>query len=158
MYLPENGVTPAGLPDTTQIDDAVAEVFAVAWRRLDQVPPQPLPWLLAVARRVCANARRSQSRARRLRDRLRREPPRDPGPVAGVDPDLARALRTLSDADRELLCLLAWEQLTLGEAALVMGISAGAAKVRMHRARRRLAAALGERMGPDGVVPEEVRT
>ncbi len=49
---------------TTQeaADDAVAEVFLIAWRRVDDVPAEPLPWLLGVARRVLANQRRGERR------------------------------------------------------------------------------------------------
>src|ERR1700748_2641964 len=51
-------------------DDVVAEVFLAAWRRLDDVPPAPLPWLLGVARGVLANRRRAMARGGALRERL----------------------------------------------------------------------------------------
>ena len=67
-------------------------------------------------------------------------------PVQGDHPesvaalaDLTAALAQLSDVDQEILRLIGWEQLTLGEAATVLGCSHTAAKVRLHRARRRLA-------------------
>jgi DNA-directed RNA polymerase specialized sigma24 family protein len=50
----------------TSIDaaqDIAAETFLVAWRRIDEVPKEPLPWLLGVARRILANQRRSATRA-----------------------------------------------------------------------------------------------
>lgn len=47
-------------------DDVVAEVFAIAWRRRAAIPPDPLPWLLVVARNVLANRRRTAARADRL--------------------------------------------------------------------------------------------
>ena len=50
--------------------DAVAETFLVAWRRLDDVPPDALPWLFGVARRVLANQRRSAARSEALEERL----------------------------------------------------------------------------------------
>jgi DNA-directed RNA polymerase specialized sigma24 family protein len=56
--------------DATTADEVVAEVFLVAWRRLDHVPGEPLPWLLAVSRRVLANQRRSSRRAAALQRRL----------------------------------------------------------------------------------------
>ena len=40
-------------------DDVVAETFTVAWRRLDDVPPEALPWLIGVARKVLHNLRRA---------------------------------------------------------------------------------------------------
>jgi len=51
-------------------DDVVAEVFVVCWRRLDEVPVDPLPWLLGVARRVLSTQRRGERRRGALRDRL----------------------------------------------------------------------------------------
>ena len=50
--------------------DAVSETFLVAWRRLDDVPADPLPWLYGVARRVLANQRRSIYRGSALERRL----------------------------------------------------------------------------------------
>src|SRR5579875_534806 len=51
-------------------DDVVADVFALAWRRLDQVPGDALPWLLGIARGVLANRRRGEARQQALHDRL----------------------------------------------------------------------------------------
>ena len=50
--------------------DAVSETFLVAWRRLDDVPADALPWLFGVARRVLANQRRSADRSSALERRL----------------------------------------------------------------------------------------
>ena len=50
--------------DPERARDATAETFVVAWRRLADVPPDPLPWLLGVARRVLANERRAVGPAR----------------------------------------------------------------------------------------------
>lgn len=149
--------------DHGSVDDIVAEVFAIAWRRLDAVPDEPLPWLLGVARRVCANARRADARARRLHDRLVHEQPSRPQDEAPwgqerIDPAVLQALATLAEPDRELLRLIAWEELTPQEAAAALGISRGVLKVRLHRARRRLARALT--LAETAVVPlpgEEAR-
>ena len=48
--------------DPADADDVVAETFLVAWRRFDDMPSDPRPWLLSVARRVLANRRRSVQR------------------------------------------------------------------------------------------------
>ena len=56
--------------DAEGADDVVAEVFLVAWRRLGDVPEDPLPWLLGVARRVLANRRRRASRDAALLNRI----------------------------------------------------------------------------------------
>lgn len=130
------------LPD--DVEDVVAETFVVAWRRLDEVPAFGLPWLLGVARHVSANTRRGHRRRDALTERVGAQPADDPGwPVADPGDEVTAALHRLSDADRELLTLLAWEGLTHEEAAEALGCSRGALKVRLHRARRRFATALG---------------
>jgi RNA polymerase sigma-70 factor (ECF subfamily) len=116
-------------------DEVVSETFLVAWRRLDDVPADPRPWLLGVARRCLANLERGQHRRTALEHRLATEP-------AATDPpdlDVHRALERLSAKDRELLTLLAWDELTPEEAAVVLGCSRSTVYVRLHRARRRLA-------------------
>jgi len=124
--------------------DAVAETFLVAWRRLDRLPPEPLPWLLAAARRVLANQRRARMRLESLRARLAA------ASVAAVtqwefsDQPIADALTALSPLDQEALLLVAWDGLTSREAAAVMGVSAGAFRIRLHRARRRIQARLDD--------------
>ena len=80
-------------------EDLVAEVFLVAWRRLDDVPAEAeLPWLLGVARRAHANQRRSTGRQRALRDRLARQPE----PQADDHPNL---LQTDAAIHQALACL-----------------------------------------------------
>ena len=129
-----------------EADDVVSETFLVAWRRLDDVPERSLPWLLAVARRVLANRRRSDARQAALRVRL------GPGERATVDPDeptgddtavVRAALAALSPAEREAITLIAWEGLTSEEAAIVLDCSRATFYVRIHRARKRLAEHLG---------------
>lgn len=124
-------------------DDTVGEVFVIAWRRIDDVPGDALPWLLACARRVIANQRRGASRASRLTGRLASEAHSDVR-VGGTDVGLASALNGLSDRDREVLLLIAWEGLSSVRAAAVLGCSPNAFAVRLHRARKRLADALSE--------------
>ena len=121
-------------------DDVVAETFLVAWRRLDDVPDDAAPWLYGVARRVLANERRASARRLALTERLRSAPrpaPADAG--AGV---LAAALEHLTKREREALTLVAWEGLTAAQASRAAGCSHAAMRVRLHRARRRLARAL----------------
>jgi RNA polymerase sigma factor (sigma-70 family) len=139
--------------------DVTAETFAVAWRRLDHVPrDDALPWLYAVARRVLANEHRGARRRAALTERLRVTPPPPtppPEPAAGL---LDAALARLPDRDREALLLVAWEDLSTAQAAQVMGCSATAMRVRLHRARRRLADALSELQPgpPAGVTSTDV--
>lgn len=125
--------------DTASADDVINEVFAIAWRRLDDVPEHPIPWLLGCARRVLWHQQRSRRREQRLFERLRTLPPPPPAASDGV---LGAALAMLRASDRELLLLLAWEGLGVNEAAEVLGCSPNACAVRLHRARQRLHAAL----------------
>ncbi|HMS72852.1 MAG TPA: sigma-70 family RNA polymerase sigma factor [Baekduia sp.] len=126
--------------------DIVAETFLVAWRRLDKVPPGDAArlWLYGVARRQLANQRRGQLRRSQLADRLRQE-------LAQLDPTHAQppddrvqaliaALARLSDQDREILRLEAWEGLTPAEIATVTGMRPVTVRSRLHRARKRLRA------------------
>jgi len=123
-------------------DDVVADVFVLAWRRLDQAPGDELPWLLGIARGVLANRRRSDSRQEALRDRIAANTARgaEPEPEDRSDGDsaLMRALRSLSRLDQEVLLLVAWDGLDRAQAASVLGITPGLFSVRLHRARRRL--------------------
>jgi RNA polymerase sigma-70 factor (ECF subfamily) len=127
------------------VDDLFTEVLIVLWRRLEDVPDGgEVPWALAVARRTLSNHRRAHSRFARLLAKLALfEPGVDPGPEPrGGDPDLEQALATLRESDREVLRLFAWEELTTGEIGVVLGLSANAAGVRLHRAKERLRNAL----------------
>jgi RNA polymerase sigma-70 factor (ECF subfamily) len=134
--------------------DVVADTFLVAWRRLDEVPGDGLPWLFGVARRVLANQRRSAQRGAALERRVAAgaSRPRSGDPAESVaDADVLRvALGRLSDRDREALMLVAWEGLSGARAARAAGCSRSAFAVRLHRARGRLAAELAalERPAP----------
>ena len=121
-------------------DDVVADVFLIAWRRVDDVPAEPLPWLLGVARRVLANQRRGEYRGAALRDRIRGQQVSGVGAAVGDDgPSAAvRALWSLGASDQELLMLIAWDRLTRAQAAEALGVTVGTLAVRLHRARRRL--------------------
>lgn len=119
-------------------DDAVAETFLIAWRRLESIPRDELPWLLAVARRVLANQRRREATQNRVALRFAAEPVANDVPDSTLDPGLAVAFSQLGERDQELLRLIAWEGLAPAEAARVLGWSAVRARVRLHRARARL--------------------
>jgi RNA polymerase sigma-70 factor (ECF subfamily) len=123
--------------DRTSAEDAMAETFAVAWRRRHDLPNPALPWLLGVARRVLANQRRARRRQERLGERLSVVPPADPN--ERFDIGVYDALRSLPPRDREVLVLAAWDELHAAEAAQVLGCSTTAYRLRLHRARRRFA-------------------
>jgi RNA polymerase sigma factor (sigma-70 family) len=132
--------------------DVVAETFAVAWRRRDDMPADPeeiRPWLFGIARRCLANTARSTVRAGRLGARLAAayDEAVVPDPSALHDSRtesqlVHEALRQLSAEDRELVTLIAWEGLTPAQAAAALGVPPGTARVRLHRARTRLRAVL----------------
>ena len=118
------------------VDDIVSETFVVCLRRLDTVPAEPLPWLYAVARKILANERRKAGREVPSAVEVAYEPE----PVR--DAELAHAFAQLSERDREVLRLVAWEGLSPRDAATVLDCSAVACRVRYHRAKSRLAASL----------------
>ena len=137
--------------------DAADEVFLVAWRRLDSVPPEPeaLPWLYGVARKVLANHQRSARRRGRLRAKLLTQPRRNPSGLEaaiesaiGVD-QVRAALACLAPRDQEILTLSAWDGLSHAAIGKVLGCSENAVAVRIHRARKHLEKAL-ERAGHRG--------
>ena len=119
--------------------DVIAETFLIAWRRLDQVPggESERPWLFGVARKVLSNHNRGARRRDAMVDRLRADLADVAPPPAGP-PGLGQALSRLNADDRELLLLLAWDGLSQEQAALALGISHNALRVRLHRARNRL--------------------
>lgn len=131
-----------------EAEDAVAETFLVAWRRLDDVPEDAKPWLLGVTRRVLANQRRAAGRRDALTQRVAHE--RDGEPELPRRSPILHALQRLSEGDREVLLLFAWDGLSAQEAAATLGCSRTAVKVRLHRARRRLRAEL-QRLERGGV-------
>jgi RNA polymerase sigma factor (sigma-70 family) len=134
------------LADREAAAELAQEVFAVAWRRREEVPDRSLPWLYGVARRLLANRWRGERVAARALPVLGAEASRQPaqaGADAGVEvADVLAALATLGEADQELLRLVGWEELTVAEAGEVLGCGRAAAAVRLHRARRRLVAAM----------------
>lgn len=137
--------------DPADAADVVAETFLVAWRRLVDVPDGDAarPWLFGVARRVLANHYRGDRRRLALADRLREQLAEVAPPPEPVDRTLKRAMERLPHDDRELLRLVAWEELARDEIALVLGVPRATVRVRLHRARRRLLAELAALDGAD---------
>ncbi len=116
------------------------------------MPEEPLPWLLGVARHVLLSLRRAQGRRDALIERIAAGRPaarEEHAEVLARRELAAAALATLTDAQREVLLLIAWDGLTHQEAAAALGCSAPALRVRLHRARRRLRGALSELEGEE---------
>jgi RNA polymerase sigma-70 factor (ECF subfamily) len=129
-------------------EDVASETFLIAWRRLDDVPDEALPWLIGVARNLLHKQRDSGNRRWALADRIA-EVTR-PEDLAAWDvadcvvdrDDALAALATLGEQDLTVLALVMWQDLTPKEAAKAAGCSKATFFVRLHRARRRLAKAL----------------
>lgn len=120
------------------VEDVVAETFVVAWRRLDSVPPDALPWLLGVTRRVISTRRRADRRRASLVEKLRSQRDVAPEVTGNDDTAVIGALARLPEKDREALVLVAWEGLTPAQAAAVLGISRTSFRARLSRAKRRV--------------------
>jgi len=132
-------------------DDLLADVFVAALAARKRVVPHEsgsaLPWLYGIARNILR---------RYLRQSARANPPSGP---PGLDWDavdsrldaqsqqaqLRKAIDVLSESERDVLLLVAWEGLTPAEAGAALGISAVAARSRLHRARLRAQNVLADR-------------
>ncbi|MFM9590213.1 RNA polymerase sigma factor [Streptomyces scabiei] len=130
-------------------EDITSETFTVAWRRVRDIPRPPLPWLLGVARNLVRELRRRDAHQYALAaaeaQQIGRGARGETGDVAAdvTERDAAlQALAGLSEADRELLTLIAWHGLSARQAARVLGCATATLTVRLHRARRRLEKAL----------------
>jgi RNA polymerase sigma-70 factor (ECF subfamily) len=143
--------------------DLAAEVFLVAWRRIEDVPrgENTLLWLYGVAANVAAHQRRSMARGARLDRRLSTVPnqgPEEPEPQvvrkAEYDRVLAATAR-LRPADQEILRLAAWEELPHDQISRLLGCSVAAVDQRLHRAKKRLAKEYRKTQAPGHPQTEE---
>jgi RNA polymerase sigma factor (sigma-70 family) len=149
LYVPVCGYVMRRVREPEDAADVIAETFLVLWRRFEEAPSgdELRPWVYGVARRAMANQRRTKLRQAAVATRLSAdlaEARNHLEPVYDVEADsgLRVALDALSSSDREILRLVAWEGLSPKELAIALGTSQPAARVRLHRARRRLADAL----------------
>lgn len=147
-------------PDTA--DDVVAEALLVLWRRrLEQgrsrsqstgeAEDKEIAWAIGITRGCLANTRRSARRHIALVGRLaghERPPPAPDVSSTEIDEDLRAVLGSLREDDQELLRLWAWDDLKPAQIATIVGTSPEAVSVRLHRAKKRLAAALAVSHAP----------
>ena len=132
--------------DSSDAEDIAAEVFAIAWRRFDQIPDTEMAraWLLAAAYRVVGNHYRGRARRGRLTARLSGLPSEYPEsadvPVIRQEEEDAvrRALNSLGPTDRELLRLVSWDGLSHREIGVVLGLKEDTVSKRVSRAQSRL--------------------
>lgn len=135
----------------TDSNDAAAEVFVIAWRRIEDIPggDDAIPYLYGIARNVVRNHERSHRRALRLRSKLRGEPESTAPPPDRIiirreeDRMLLEALESLSTEDQEILRLKTYEGLDSRQIALVLGCSHAAARKRLSRATTRVRKVVG---------------
>jgi RNA polymerase sigma-70 factor, ECF subfamily len=147
------------VPDDA-VDDVIANVFTVAWRRFGDVPgpPQDRPWLFAVARNTISDHNRAQRRWFRLGVRLKADavvtahPVGPPGPGSECERVLA-AMAALRPAEREALQLVLWDELSHTEAAAVLGCTVNAFELRYRRARQAVRASVASAAAVPGSIP-----
>jgi RNA polymerase sigma-70 factor (ECF subfamily) len=147
LYEPICGYTLRRVRRPEDAAEAIAETFATLWRRFDSCPQgtELRPWVFGVARRVIANQRRGERRRTALGERLLASFDQPAVETIGSPEDtsaLGKAFAGLSEADRELLSLVAWEGLTSDEIAVALGTNRANVRLRLHRARKRLRDAL----------------
>jgi RNA polymerase sigma-70 factor, ECF subfamily len=128
-------------------EDLVAEVFLAAWRKVEQLPKEPAPWLLGIAYRRVVDAWRLARRHQRLLLALHTEAaaivPKYSNPEDTSKSPVLAALAGLTESYQEVLTLFYWERLSVKEAAQVLGLRASTYLVRLHRARRHLLREIG---------------
>jgi len=148
-------------------DDLVAETFLVAFGKRARYDPRfrdARPWLYGIATHLVSQHRREEIRQFRLRQAA------GPAPVQhdcaertvvnltaqSVRALLAEALAGLAEPDRDVLLLIAWEQLSYEETGRALGIPVGTVRSRLHRARTKVRQALAST--PAAATYEEIVT
>jgi RNA polymerase sigma factor (sigma-70 family) len=136
-------------------DDITADTFLTAFRiraRYDMTRTSARPWLYGIAANLIGRRRRSEVRALKALARAGHDPVatsfsaswvEDTDSRIAVQGPLAGALAALSAADRHVLLLVAWGELTYQEVAEALGIPVGTVRSRLNRARRKVRTALG---------------
>jgi RNA polymerase sigma factor (sigma-70 family) len=144
-------------------EDVTAAAFFELWRRRKSVrvvDDSVLPWLLVTSTNLARNLARGLRRHRRLIATLPRavvarsaeEIALEQIEVIRVAAQIRDALSTLTPADASLIALTMFEHYSSRQAASALGISEGAARTRLHRARTRIASGL------EGMAPVDVES
>lgn len=134
--------------DQDLAEEAVAEAWPIAWRRLDSLrePERLRPWLVSVA----ANQARQLLRQRRRRSVVELDVAERAAARAteqwgsAADLDLANALARLKPEDRALLALRYVAGFDATELSRAIGLSPSGTRVRMARLLQRLRKELGD--------------
>lgn len=132
-------------------EEIVAQTFLAAWRHIERVPDPPLPWLYRTANLEIANLLRSKGRRERFAVAWPDEDLGEPDQVTDLQRTIIDAFQSLDPLDQEVLRLAIWDQVSSAEGAVALGCSVAAYRVRLHRARSRLAkrAGLSSARAPD---------
>lgn len=138
-------------------EDVMSQAFLEVWRVRERAVAYDgslMPWLYTVAENVCRNASRGARRHNALAGRLqlvRLEDAEDhaDGVVRRLDEErrmaeLLAAVDRLSRKDRQILMLVAWDGLSYLQVAQALDIPVGTVRSRLSRARKRVAALMGE--------------
>ncbi|MGH3264182.1 MAG: RNA polymerase sigma factor [Trebonia sp.] len=136
--------------------DLLAETYLTAWRKLDVIPAGDAAqlWLYGIARNLLLRSARRQRVTHAVVERLAAELRNAEPATQHEDPRtglLQLALADLSDQDREIPTLNAWEGLAPRQIARVLGTTANSVRIRLHRARTRIRRRLDEQadaLGP----------
>lgn len=150
-------------------DDLTADTFAAAFRQRDRFDGSrgtARPWLFGIAANLIGKHRRSEIRALRAVARLHADPVAaswedladERVAASSTGPALASALAKLSVADRNVLLLVAWADLTYTEVAQALQLPVGTVRSRLNRARRKVRAALPEQVADDPLEPPGAST
>lgn len=136
--------------DRERAADLTVEIFLAAIESAYRYRPRrgaPKAWLYGIARVLVANDRRRQGRERAGEEGLRGSILLDEDGAARLDARIDAATRSrelyaamdrLPEGERAVLELVAIDELTVAEAAAAVGVRSGTARVRLHRARRKL--------------------
>ena len=132
------------LPSLFDAEDVTGEVFRIAWKHHSDGNELTLPWLYLVLRNVIGNEYRRTARADQFSQRF--GPTMLDSMVEQNDDalEMRRTLLLLPVADRELIYMTYWEDLTGQEIAAILGCSPVTVRVRLMRARKRLKALLAQ--------------
>jgi RNA polymerase sigma factor (sigma-70 family) len=138
--------------DPADAEDLLGDVFRIAFERRAAFDPDRAcarPWLYGIAAHLVARHHRSEGRRRRAiarvaADRALADDPAERAAAAAdagaLWPRVMDAIDTLPEAERQVLLLFAWEELSYAEIALALGVPVGTVRSRLSRGRARLAA------------------
>jgi RNA polymerase sigma-70 factor, ECF subfamily len=133
--------------NTEDAADCLAETYRITWEKRDHVPPgdEIRPWLFGVARNVLRRENHTGRRDAALCNDLAVALERSTASTEAPATKVAESLSVLSDLDREIITMIAWDRLTPREVATVLDLSPNVVRIRASRARQRLRTHLAQR-------------